>query len=874
MSGVGAAPLSLTEEERAWLRDHPVLKLAPDPSFPPIEFFDEAGQYQGLMADYYRLIGDRLGVRFEIVRAKDWNHVLQMAMQRQVDIVGEAQKTAERKQYLQFSQPIIDIPNVIIAHRDSKRSHRSLFDLHGHTVSITSGNALHEYLCQHFPGVDLVPVEDDLNALLEVSFQRVDATVVNLAIASYLIDKAGIANLRVVGDSGRSNPLHIASRNDWPMLGQILEKALASITEEERKGISERWIHLHGAQALMAGRVLKYVLIATLIILVVASLVLAWNYSLRRRVAIQTRALAEELGEREKVEQALRLSEENYREVFDASNDAIFVHDAETGLVLDVNRRALEMYGATRRELLHIDVGLLSEGVPPYTVAESSQRLHRAVVEGPQVFDWRARRLDGSVFWVEVALRSSLISGEPRVLAVVRDITERKQSEERLARYAMHDSLTGLPNRRLLADRVAQTIAVARRHASMMALLFVDLDRFKAINDTYGHGVGDEVLIQVAERLKLCVRNSDTVGRLGGDEFIIVLGGLSEKRHVSKVAQTILDAIGRPYHVAENELTLSVSIGIALYPEDAETVEELIRNSDMAMLAAKASGRRSFRYYDARLDAEAAERMVLQTRLQKAFETGALSLHYQPQVHLGSGHICMVEALLRWQDGEQGFIPPDRFIPVAEETGLIQPIGAWVLQEACRQAMQWQQFHGQRVGVAVNISALQFRQALVDEVRQALETSGLSPELLELELTESVVMRRDEDVGRLMDNLRQLGVKLSIDDFGTGYSSLSYLKTFPLNKLKIDRSFIRDIPVDGNDVQIVQAMLAIANTLNLSVVAEGVESKEQFETLHAMGCDAIQGYYCFRPMTAEAVGEILRQGGRWVAGDDAHCAEA
>ncbi|MFZ5466422.1 MAG: diguanylate cyclase domain-containing protein [Pseudomonadota bacterium] len=630
VSPAWAASSLLTEEEAAWLKEHPVLRLAPDPHFPPIEFFDGEARYQGLVADYYHLIGERLGVRFEIVRAADWNQVLHLARTREVDIVGAAQKTPERSGYLLFSQPIIDIPNVIITGVDTPGP-LDLAALGGRRVAVTQGNALHEYLREHFPGIEIVPVVDDLSALRDVSFKRADATVVNLAIASYLIEKEGIANLRVAGDSGRNNALHIATRSDWPMLNQIMSKALASLDEEDRRGIAAHWIKLHGTPDGIDPRLWRWLLGVVLVLLAIFLVVVMWNRTLRRRVEAQTRALAEELRERGKIEADLRRSEERYREVFNATNDAIFVHDAQTGLVLEVNRRALEMYGATRQQMLEADVSRLSEGTPPYAVEDAVNWIRRAVAEGPQVFDWRARRLDGSTFWVEVALRSSMIAGRPCVLAVVRDIGERKEAEDRLAHYAMHDPLTGLPNRRLVSDRVGQALSFARRHGEAVAILFIDLDRFKAINDTFGHGVGDEVLLQVGARLKGCVRESDTVGRLGGDEFLSVLSGLHDKRHVSRVAQTMLDAISRPYHVGGNDLSLSVSIGIALFPQDGGSIEELVRNADMAMLAAKTSGRRNFRFYDARLDAEAAERLALQTRLQKAFEQGTFSSTSSPR---------------------------------------------------------------------------------------------------------------------------------------------------------------------------------------------------------------------------------------------------
>jgi diguanylate cyclase (GGDEF)-like protein/PAS domain S-box-containing protein len=848
-----AAPpeVFLTAEEKAWLQQHPRLRLAPDPNFPPIEFFDEQGRYQGLVADYYRLIEARLGIQFEIVHAASWEEVVKLARSHEVDIVGAAQWTPSRADYLLFSPPLLDIPNVIIA-RSGSQDMQTLNDLAGRRVVITQGNALDEYIRSQYPSIRLQPVPDDLSALQDVAFGDADATVVNLAIASYLIDRYGIANLRVAGDSGKSNALYIASRSDWPILNRILSKGLASITDDERQAITQRWVHLEGGTYRLLNRHAIIALLTALAILLAAGLLVAlWNRLLRHKLALQASALNQEYQERLQAQEALKASEENYRQVFNAANDAIFVHDAETGAILDVNQRMLEMYRIRYEDALRTTADQLGSGIPPYSREEARQWIEKTLTEGPQVFEWQARRADGELFWVEVGLRATTIAGQKRVLAVARDISERKQAAEKAAFYAMHDPLTALPNRRLLTDRLEQAIALAHRHEGEAALLFIDLDRFKAINDTLGHGIGDELLVRIAERLRGLMRESDTVGRLGGDEFLAVVQELRQKEDASLVAQKILDTLSRPFMVGDRELTVSVSIGIALYPQDGDSVESLIRSADMAMLAAKHAGRHGFRFFDPRIDSIAAERLALETRLRQAFESGKLYLHYQPQVALKDCQLLGVEALLRWQDSERGSISPLHFIPVAEASGLIIPIGAWVLREACKRAQHWNAARATPLGIAVNISSLQFRPALVEEVKAALADSGLPPHLLELELTESVVMGQDSDVLALMNALRELGVRLSLDDFGTGYSSLSYLKAFPLDKLKVDRSFIKDMPQDVNDTKLVEAMLAIARTLELKVVAEGVETREQLAALRAMGCDAVQGYYCYRPLSED-----------------------
>jgi diguanylate cyclase (GGDEF)-like protein/PAS domain S-box-containing protein len=851
LRAVSPSLVPLNAEEKAWLQQHPRIRLAPDPNFPPIEYFDPQGRYKGLVADYYRLIEARLGIKFEVVQAPSWDEVIKMARNREVDIIGAAQKTPSRNEFLLFSPPILDIPNVIITREDVHGS-LNLADLAGWQVALTQSNALDEHIRAQFPDIRVQPVTDDLTALRDVSFGRADATVVNLAIASHLIEKYGIANLRLAGDSGKPNALYIASRSDWPMLNRILAKGLTSISKDERQAIAQRWIHLESRSYSLLNREALIALLTTLATVLAAGLaVVAWNRLLQKKVSQQAEALTTEYRERLQAQEALKASEENYRQVFNAANDAIFVHDAATGAILDVNQRMLEMYRIRYEDALKTTIDELASGIPPYSGNEVQEWSNKVLQEGPQIFEWQARRTDGELFWVEVSLRATAIAGQQRLLAVVRDITERKQVEERIAFYAMHDPLTELPNRRLLADRLEQAIAIAHRHGDEAALLFIDLDRFKAINDTLGHGIGDELLVRIAERLRGLMRESDTIGRLGGDEFLAVLPELHEKEAASRVAQKIQETLSRPFVIDGQELTVSVSIGIALYPQDGDTIESLIRSADMAMLAAKRAGRHGFRFFDPHIDSVAAEHLALETRLRQAFESGDLYLHYQPQISLSDCTLIGVEALLRWQDSQRGSISPLHFIPVAEASGLIIPIGAWVLREACKQAQDWSRGRSRPLGIAVNISSLQFRPALVEEVKIALKESGLPAYLLELELTESVVMRQESDVLDLMNSLRKLGVRLSLDDFGTGYSSLSYLKSFPLDKLKVDRSFIKDMPEDASDTKLVEAMLAIARTLELKVVAEGVETSEQLSSLRAMGCDAIQGYYCYRPLSQE-----------------------
>lgn len=423
---------------------------------------------------------------------------------------------------------------------------------------------------------------------------------------------------------------------------------------------------------------------------------------------------------------------------------------------------------------------------------------------------------------------------------------------------ATHDMLTDLPNRQLFHDRLDEALANARRTRSRVALLFLDLDRFKLTNDTLGHAAGDRLLQSVAERLAQCIRTSDTVARLGGDEFTAILPGIQRSQDVARVANKILDALARPFVLDGIELYITTSIGISMFPTDGVDSETLLKNADIAMYRAKANGRNNFQFYTPAMNEKALERMELEYSLRQAADREEFVLHYQPQVDVTTGRIVGMEALLRWKHPTLGMLMPSEFIPLAEETGLIVPIGEWVLRTACAQGREWLDQGLPEVGIAVNFSARQFqRQNPVKTVTRVLSETGLPPDLLELELTESAVMRDAEAASATLRQLKQLGIHLSLDDFGTGYSSLSHLKRFPLEKLKIDKLFIGSLTVDPNDRAITSAIIAMAHSLQLEPIAEGVETLAQLDALRNLKCEKMQGFLFSGAVTAAAAGKLL-----------------
>ena len=475
--------------------------------------------------------------------------------------------------------------------------------------------------------------------------------------------------------------------------------------------------------------------------------------------------------------------------------------------------------------------------------------------------EYRVAWPDGNFRWLRTKGDALLnLDGDPiKVLWVTEDVSQRKDMDARVRFLAHHDLLTGLPNRTLFQDRLQQALAGAKRMQSRVALLFIDLDRFKYVNDSFGHRAGDILLQTVAARLRSCVRETDTVCRHAGDEYLIVLSALREPTEAARVAEKVLKIFDEIFLLESHEVQISASVGISIFPDDGQTMEDLIRNADAAMYHSKKSGRNRFEFFTPELNAPVAERLVLANQLRRAIEEDQLVLHYQPQFDTATGRLVGAEALVRWDHSEHGLLFPDSFIALAEESDIIHLIGAWVLNEACRQIADWQVRSLGVVPVAINFSSFQFRRAnLVENVAAALARHGVRSQQLEIELTENAIMQDPRETAKTLDQLHEMGVSLSIDDFGTGYSSLNYLKRFPIDKLKIDRSFVEDLPHDLNDAAIVQAIINLAKSLRMIVVAEGVETKAQLDFLRSLSCEVYQGYLGGRPISAERFALLLK----------------
>ncbi len=583
-----------------------------------------------------------------------------------------------------------------------------------------------------------------------------------------------------------------------------------------------------------------------------------------------TRALqvAETQHRQHLAEEDLFNSRQMLRTVLDTIPQRVFWKDADS-IYLGCNQPFATDNGyATPEELSgKTDMDIATEDVARRRRTEDRQVIDSG--EARMNVELSFARPDGSTGW-RVVSKVPLRDKDGRVIAILgtyEDITERKVNEERTRFLVYHDGLTELPNHLLAYDRLQQAMAYADREGSKVALVFLDLDNFKTINDSLGHSVGDKLLREVAARLGQCVRDTDTVSRQGGDEFLIVVPALSDTDATAPVLDKLLQTIHMPMEIDGHELSTTVSIGIAMFPDDGRDFESLMKKADTAMYRAKEAGRNTYCFYDKQMNDDVLENLQMRSGLGRALERGEFVLHYQPQIDIASGALVGVEALIRWQHPTLGMVPPGRFIPVAEETGQIVPIGEWVMMEACRQAAAWHAAGYPKISMAVNLSAIQFKRGDVEKVViRALHESGLDPSLLELELTESILIRDTENILATVRRMKLLGVMLSIDDFGTGYSSLSYLKRFSVDKLKIDQSFIRDLATDQDDAAIVRAVVQMARSLGLRTIAEGVEDEKILDYLRIYHCDEAQGYHIARPlpadqMTAYLVAEQDRIGG-------------
>jgi len=564
--------------------------------------------------------------------------------------------------------------------------------------------------------------------------------------------------------------------------------------------------------------------------------------------------LITDITERWRAEREVRQSEERMRKFTEATDEAIVFH--RDGIITDGNEALYRLTGFALHEVLGLSIFNFISPEWRATALEYT----RSGREDP--YEVTIRHKDGHPIPVEVVGKTMPLHHADYRIVVVRDITARKQAQEREAFIALHDPLTQLPNRHFLMEQLSQVLSLARRRHGRVAVLFMNLDHFKTVNDSLGHHAGDQLLCNVAERLRQGVRDADVVARIGGDEFVVVLTDVQTPEDAAMVADKLLESMHGVFTVDQLPLTISPSIGISLYPDHGGSADMLLRCADAAMQHAKDSGRGNRQFYATSMEASALDVLHQERLLRDAIARNEFVLHYQPQICLADGSLQGLEALVRWRHPERGLVGPDEFITFSESRGLITPIGRWVMREACRQLKAWQDQGLAKVPVAVNLSALEFRQRdVAAEIAAVLQETGLAPQYLEIELTESVLMHQTGQTLNTLHAVKALGVGISIDDFGTGYSSLAYLKRYPIDKLKIDRSFVIDTPGSADDAAIVTAIIQMARSLQLKTVAEGVETQGQIALLKELGCDVIQGFVVSVPMDETIAREWLESNG-------------
>ncbi len=1100
--------MALTPDERHWLdTNRSRIVLAVETNYPPFSFIDQQGRASGLAADYIRLIEAKIGARFPEQRHDSLNTIFAKARSGEVGIVNAVTKTPERMQFLAFTDPFIAVPNVILVRKERAGTLREQ-DLAGLKVSLVKSYAITEHLTRQVNGLVVDSVPDDITALLNLSFGRSDAAVIDLATASYLISQKGITNLRVAGETRLNIQLAIGTPIHEPVLHAILQKGLAAITDAEREAIHNRWINASGRNVFADPRLQIAVLGGLLAILAAVVTITIWNRTLRRQVRQRTADLEEErrrleervetrtaelarreaqlratleqspnvavqwydeagrvvywnhaseilygwsaaeaLGktldqlihtaeetaaflvslkeigrtgdkvgpleyathnragetrwvmatifaipseaadkllfvcmdvdvtERKQLEIDLRGRERYIRAVFDNFPFMVWLKDRESrflvvnqtlakianltspeqvvgksdldfwppeqaerfraddravlesgqpktveeeisepgrsywletykspveldgqvigtvgfardisdrkrveeslrqaasvfeharegimiadpaGIILDVNQAFTRITGYERAEALGKPVKLLKSG---HHDADFYRAMWRDLLEKQQWFGetWN-RRKNGEIF-ATLQTISAVCDEQGRTLRYVSlfsDITAIKDHQAQLEHMAHYDVLTGLPNRVLLADRLHQAMPQAQRNGNLLAVVYLDLDGFKKINDTHGHEVGDDMLIAAARRMRQALRDGDTLARLGGDEFVAVLIGLAENTDSQPVLDRLLAAVSEPIHICGLDLSVSASLGVTFFPQDeAVDADQLIRQGDQAMYQAKQAGRNRYHLFDAEHDRTVRGHHESLQRIRNALENREFVLYYQPKVNLRTGATIGVEALIRWQHPERGLLPPALFLPVIEDHPIALDVGAWVIDTALRQIEAWRQA-GLAIPVSVNIDALQLQQTdFIDHLRLHLAAHpGVQPGDLELEVLETSALEDIANVSRLIKQCHALGVTFALDDFGTGYSSLTYLKRLPAGLLKIDQSFVREMLDDPDNLTIIEGILSLASAFRRNAIAEGVETLAHGEMLIRLGCEFGQGYEIARPMPAEAI---------------------
>ncbi|MFZ2404853.1 MAG: EAL domain-containing protein [Methylobacter sp.] len=842
---VKSSKLNFTPEEKAWLQAHPVIRVGIDRDFAPYEWIDDQGNYVGLSADYIALVEQRLGVKFEIVKDKSWTEILEMAQRGALDMISNANKTPERERYLIFTEAYLNTPAVIIG--DSNNGFIGTLDrLNGKRVALEKGYFMQELLMHDHPEIRLISAENVHDALSMVSSGKADAYIGDAASANYAIRKEGMLNLSFSGEANYKSLHRMAVTKANPELASLLAKALVDIPQPEKEAIQNRWMSLKYEPGIKTETVLFYAAGALSLLVLIAG----WNMLLRR-----------EISRRKQVEDGQRMA----ASVFASTQEGILITDAQRNII-DLNPAFCNITGYSRDEVLGKNPSLLKSGLHDDRFYEAMwQAINRQGYWRGEVWN---RRKGGEIFaeWLTISAVADKQGKITHYIGTSSDITQLKEQERKLELIAHYDPLTGVPNRILLADRMHLAFAQTKRENCLMAVGYLDLDGFKPVNDRLGHEAGDQLLIEIALRIKNALREGDTIARLGGDEFVFLLLGLDKVEDCEITLHRLLEVISEPVALRYQTVSVSASIGISIFPEDNTDPDTLLRHADQAMYQAKQEGKNCFHIYNLELDRQLHAHREALNRIELALENEEFELFFQPKVDMQQGVVFGAEALIRWRHPERGLVMRGDFLPLIEGHELATKLDAWVIDKALQHMETWLDL-GLQLQISVNITARTLQtDDFVLQLYYAFERyPAAKPDHFELEILETQALSDLTLTSLVIKDCQALGVQFALDDFGTGYSSLSYLRHLSVETLKIDQTFVRDMLEDEDDLAIVQGVIGLSESFQRQVIAEGVESIEHGIALLHMGCYHAQGYGIAKPMPASDLAAWVNE---WVAPEE------
>jgi len=820
--------LHFTQTEKRWLQTHPVIRVGINRDFAPYEWIDTDGNYVGLTAEYIALVEQRLGVKLDIVKHKSWAEILKMAQYGELDMISDINKTPELEQYLSFTEPYLS--NTVITIDNGNSGFIDTMErLAGKRVAVEKGYFIEELLAYDHPEIQLIPAENVHEALRMVSNDEVDAYVGDAASANYAVKKEGLLNLSFAGETDYRSEHRMAATKANPELVTLLTKVLTDIPKSEKDIIQNHWLSLKVEPGVKIETLLQYGS-ATLLLLI---FIISWNMRLQRE--IRRRKQAEE-------EQRMAAS------VFACTQEGILITDVQ-GNIIDTNQAFSNITEYTRAEILGKTPSLLKSGLHDASFYEDMwQTINQQGYWRGEVWN---RKKGGEVYaaWLTVSAVADEQGEVTHYIGTFSDITQLKEHERKLELIAHYDPLTGVPNRILLADRMHLALIQTKREGCLMAVGYLDLDGFKPVNDRLGHEAGDQLLIEIAQRIKNALRECDTIARLGGDEFVFLLLGLEKVEDCESTLHRLLETIIVPVTLNNKLISVSASIGISIFPTDDTDPDTLLRHADQAMYQAKQSGKNRFQIYDSELDRQLHAHRAALNHIEQALENNEFELFFQPKVDMQQGIVFGAEALIRWRHPERGLVMPDEFLPLIENNEFAIKLDAWVIDKTLHYIEEWQN-QGLQLQISVNVSTrLLQADDFVLQLYYAFERYPTAkPAHFQLEILETEALHDLMMTSQVIKNCQELGVQFALDDFGTGYSSLSYLKHLPVQTLKIDQSFVRNMLEDEDDLAIVQGVIGLAESFRRQVIAEGVESIEHGIALLHMGCHHAQGYGISKPM--------------------------